>query len=232
MLAAHNKPVERKSGSAMKTRTVNVQSVAAPVEGPATKPPGKLSRLRFDAKKFANPFATKAKHRTPFGEAVQEGNLPFHIQHKARDMALSWTVPIENANFERLLPLCFDGLREKQHPYNFLAKQAVEEMLEVEGAAQRVTPLLPVLLPSLKAAMGEGNAELTQTCLRIFGRLSDLAGPALDTHLNPFLTTLNRMLTDRKTRQVVEDLLSRFLQNGGPEVPKLIKSKVPTFQCF
>eukprot|EP00668_Euglena_longa_P033551 GGOE01043136.1.p1 GENE.GGOE01043136.1~~GGOE01043136.1.p1 ORF type:complete len:256 (+),score=66.20 GGOE01043136.1:110-769(+) len=219
----------------MKTRTVTVQPAAstADVEAmPVSKPPEKLSRLRFDSKKFANPFATKAKHRTPFGEAAQEGSLPFHIQHKARDMALSWTVPIESVNFERLLPLCFEGLREKQHPYNFLAKQAVQEMLDCEAAAPRVVPLLPVLLPSLKAALGEGNPELTQTCLRTLSRLSDLTGPALDPHLNQFLTLLNRMLTERKTRQVVEDLLSRFLQNGGPEAPKLIKSKVPTFQSF
>ncbi len=56
-------------------RTVSVQS-AADAEPVVAKPPEKLSKQRFDSKKFANPFAKKAKHKTPFGEAAQV--LVFH----------------------------------------------------------------------------------------------------------------------------------------------------------
>lgn len=45
------------------------------------------------------------------------------------------------------------GLRETKHPYTFVSKEGFKELLLVEGAAEKVIPLLPRLVPVLKAAL-------------------------------------------------------------------------------
>lgn len=45
------------------------------------------------------------------------------------------------------------GLRETKHPYTFVSKEGFKQLLLVEGAAEKVVPLLPRLVPVLKAAL-------------------------------------------------------------------------------
>lgn len=45
------------------------------------------------------------------------------------------------------------GLRETKHPYTFVSKEGFKELLTVEGAAEKTIPLLPRLIPALKAAL-------------------------------------------------------------------------------
>lgn len=45
------------------------------------------------------------------------------------------------------------GLRETKHPYTFVSKEGFKELLLVEGAAEKTLPLLPHLVPVLKAAL-------------------------------------------------------------------------------
>jgi hypothetical protein len=43
---------------------------------------------------------------------------------------------------------------------------------------------------------------------------------------------LGRKLSQLKYRNNVNDLLNRFEQNGGPDSIKIIKSKIPTYNCI
>jgi hypothetical protein len=43
------------------------------------------------------------------------------------------------------------------------------------------------------------------------------------------LTTLNRRLSEKKFREPVEELLQQLEQNGGKDVSKMIKQKIPTY---
>lgn len=45
------------------------------------------------------------------------------------------------------------GLRETKHPYTFVSKEGFKELLLTEGAAEKAIPLLPRLVPVLKAAL-------------------------------------------------------------------------------
>lgn len=45
------------------------------------------------------------------------------------------------------------GLRETKHPYTFVSKEGFKELLLVEGATEKAIPLLPRLVPVLKAAL-------------------------------------------------------------------------------
>lgn len=49
---------------------------------------------------------------------------------------------------------CFwQGLRETKHPYTFVSKEGFRELLLVQGAPEKAVPLLPRLIPVLKAAL-------------------------------------------------------------------------------
>lgn len=45
------------------------------------------------------------------------------------------------------------GLRETKHPYTFVSIEGFKELLLVEGASEKAIPLLPRLVPVLKAAL-------------------------------------------------------------------------------
>jgi hypothetical protein len=47
------------------------------------------------------------------------------------------------------LPIFFEGIREKQDPYRFLAVQGVFDMLEKGGA--KVLPVIPQLIIPIKS---------------------------------------------------------------------------------
>ena len=46
---------------------------------------------------------------------------------------IAWKVEINKLDFHHYLPVFFDGLREVEAPYNFLAEQGIYDMLQ-EGS--------------------------------------------------------------------------------------------------
>ncbi len=61
---------------------------------------------------------------TPFRYFYTRGDLPVTISNDDNGRKiLAWKVDIEKLDYNLYLPIFFDGLREKQYPYNFLALQ-------------------------------------------------------------------------------------------------------------
>jgi len=62
------------------------------------------------------------------------------------------------------------GLRETKHPYTFVSKEGFKELLTVEGATEKTIPLLPRLVPVLKAALVclTLNAEILMDLISFF----------------------------------------------------------------
>lgn len=56
---------------------------------------------------------------------------------------------IDTLDYEHYLPLFLDGLCETQHPHEFLARKGAEDL--IMRAPDRVTPLLPVVIPPLRS---------------------------------------------------------------------------------
>jgi len=63
------------------------------------------------------------------------------------------------------LPIFFEGIREKQDPYRFLAVQGVFDMLEKGGA--KVLPVIPQLIIPIKTALNTRDAEIIAITLKI-----------------------------------------------------------------
>ncbi|XP_078401795.1 PACRG-like protein isoform X3 [Cetorhinus maximus] len=128
---------------------------------------------------------------------------------------------------ERLTSL--KGLRETKHPYTFVAKEGFKELLEVEDAAEKAIPLVPKVIPKLKAALAHSDVEVFERGLHALVQLSAVVGPAVNGHLKHLLTCLSKRLMDKKLKQLITDALQRLEQHGGKESLFIIKSKIPTY---
>ena len=49
--------------------------------------------------------------------------------------------------------IIFQGLKETEHPFTFVARQGFREMLETQGANEKATPLVPRLVQPIRAAL-------------------------------------------------------------------------------
>ena len=53
----------------------------------------------------------------------ERGDLPIQIDHGGVVNRLAWKVEIQKLDFHHYLPIFFDGLREQEYPYYFVAEQ-------------------------------------------------------------------------------------------------------------
>ena len=63
--------------------------------------------------------------------------------------SLHLQVPVDTLDYHYYLPLLFDGLRETQHPYIFLAINGIEDLL-AKGGSKRILPVVPQLIIPIK----------------------------------------------------------------------------------
>lgn len=59
---------------------------------------------------------------TEFRRFYERGDLPVQIDHGAVHNRIAWKVAIPQLDFHHYLPIFFDGLREVEEPYAFLAE--------------------------------------------------------------------------------------------------------------
>jgi hypothetical protein len=51
-------------------------------------------------------------------------------------------VEVSDLPYDPILVTCFDGLIEEKHPYNFIAKAVIKEMLENSVAPDKTIPII------------------------------------------------------------------------------------------
>ena len=108
---------------------------------------------KFHAMKYSNPFAKSNQHRTNFGYVYSAGGIPCRIDHGGVSMKLVWTIPVETLEYDPILITCFEGLLETEHPYNYIGKQCIRDLLNAKGAKEKVLPILGKLITPLKNAL-------------------------------------------------------------------------------
>ncbi|XP_021565476.1 PACRG-like protein [Carlito syrichta] len=81
------------------------------------------------------------------------------------------------------------GLRETKHPHTFVSKEGFRELLLVYGAPEKAVPLLPRLIPVLKATLVHSDDAVFERGLKALVQLSVVVGPYLNDHLKHLLTS-------------------------------------------
>ena len=179
--------------------------------------------------KLGNPFIPSNKHKSNFGFVYSAGGIPCRIEHGGVNLKLNWSIPIEKLDYDPILITCFEGLLETEHPYNFVGKQCIRELLAAEGAKEKVEPILSKLIGPLKDAIKCDNPEIFGEAMNDLQILSNMVKDKLNKYVHFFLQNLNKKSFNPKYKERVFEVLKTLEENGGPEVFKEIKRKIPTY---
>ncbi|NWZ75657.1 PACRL protein, partial [Poecile atricapillus] len=212
--------VRMSSGIQMKTKTAAQKS--KPCSQP--KPSDKLNPKTID------PFRAYSQPPSAFAATYARGGIPCRLVHGSVKHKLQWECPPETVSFDPLLLTLAEGLRETKHPYTFVSKEGFKELLLVEGAAEKAIPLLPRLVPVLKAALAHVDDEVFERALDALVQLSGVVGPSLNDHLKLLLTNLLKRSMDKKYREKVTVALQKLEHYGGKVSGSDIYSIIYTFE--
>ncbi|NXA83381.1 PACRL protein, partial [Thryothorus ludovicianus] len=196
------------SGIQIKRKTAAQKSkICSPESQP--KPSDKLNPKTID------PFHAYSQRLSAFAAAYARGGIPCRLVHGSVKHKLQWERPPETVPFDPLLLTLAEGLKETKHPYTFVSKEGFKELLLVEGAAEKAVPLLPRLVPVLKAALAHADDEVFGRGLDALVQLSAVVGPSLNDHLKLLLTNLLKRLMDKNYREKVTVALQKLEHYGG-----------------
>eukprot|EP00928_Gymnodinium_smaydae_P053536 TRINITY_DN37506_c0_g1_i1.p1 TRINITY_DN37506_c0_g1~~TRINITY_DN37506_c0_g1_i1.p1 ORF type:complete len:340 (-),score=83.54 TRINITY_DN37506_c0_g1_i1:65-988(-) len=184
--------------------------------------------------------------RTEFRRFYDRGDLPIQIFHGAVGGKIAWKVDIEKLDYHHYLPIFFDGLREKEDPYRFLAVQGTYDMLEKGGA--KILPVVPQLIIPIKTALNTRDPELMTTMMKVVQQLvfsGEMIGEALVPYYRQLLPVFNifksknenigdKIEYGQRKRMNIGDLIAETLEvletHGGEDAFINIKYMIPTYE--
>lgn len=223
-------------------RTSAATDVPKATPQPRTAQRGRLSEQRFDKHKAANPFSAKPGSggaggnrggSTGFATAFSAGGLPARIDHSSGvRQKLQWSLPLPQLNYDPLLVQFFEGLVETKHPFVFVARTGLTDLLTADDAGMKAAPLLMQIIPRVRQALLSKAPGVFDATLEAIRLLAHAVGPALNPHLPQLLVQLTKYIHTGapKTRELVQAVLETIEEAGGEEALKAIKRKVPTWQ--
>jgi len=181
-----------------------------------------------------------------FRRFYDRGDLPIQIYHGAVGGKIAWKVDVEKLDYHHYLPIFFDGLREKEDPYRFLAVQGTYDMLDKGGA--KVLPVVPQLIIPVKTALNTRDPEIIATMLKVLQGLvlsGEMIGEALVPYYRQILPVFNIFksknlnigdaidYSQRKRMNLgdlIEETLEIFEVHGGEDAFINIKYMIPVYE--
>ena len=111
-----------------------------------------------------------------FRRFYERGDLPIAIDHSGSTPKIQWKVDVEKLDYHHYLPLFFDGLREQEHPYDFLSLEGTLNMLDRGGS--KILPVVPQLIIPIKVALNTRIPMVMVRVLRVLKKLvlADIVG--------------------------------------------------------
>uniref|UniRef100_A0A4W4FCN9 PARK2 co-regulated n=1 Tax=Electrophorus electricus TaxID=8005 RepID=A0A4W4FCN9_ELEEL len=168
---------------------------------------------------------------TAFRKFYERGDFPIALEHDTKGNRIAWKVEIEKLDYHHYLPLFFDGLCETAHPYEFLARQGVHDMLE--HGSTKILPVVPQLIIPIKNSLNTRNRQVICTTLKVLQHLvvsGEMVGEALNMNIN----SGDGIDYSQQKRENVGDLIQETLEvcerYGGEDAFINIKYMVPTYE--
>ncbi|XP_056005165.1 PACRG-like protein isoform X2 [Ostrea edulis] len=206
------------SGSAGRRIGQNKSGKASTESLMGTKPQ-KLSRPSDKLNpKTVDPFSATSKSQSAFASVYATGGIPCRLVHGSVKHKLQWSTPPDQLPFDPVLVTLADGLKETVHPYTFVSRVGFQEMLEVDGAQQKVLPVMPKITFSIRAALSHKDNSVFEGGLDALMQLSDVVGPELNQHLKTILVPVSKRMMDKKYKDRITEAVQRLEQNGGKEL--------------
>jgi len=214
------------------TLAQNARPVTATV--PSSPPrAGAIDRRPIPAGEFRRFYSRGDLPIAVFGPGVKIGKI-------------AWKVKVEELDYRHYLPIFFDGVREKEDPYRFLAVQGCYDMLENGGA--KILPVVPQLVTPMKIAFKTRDPEVMATMMKVLQTLV-VSGDGIGEALVPYYRQLlpifslfknkNENMGDlmdygQRKKNNIGDLIAETLElletHGGEDAFINIKYMIPTYE--
>jgi len=181
-----------------------------------------------------------------FRRFYERGDLPIQVHHAGTANKVFWKVDIDKLDYHHYLPIFFDGLREKEDPYRFLAVEGTHNMLERGGS--KILPVVPQLIIPIKTALNTRDTEVIATILKVLQGLvlsGEMIGEALVPYYRQILPVFNIFKNNKSNLgdaidygqqrrlnlgELIEETLEIFEMHGGEDAFINIKYMIPTYE--
>jgi len=197
------------------------------------------------------PICGAYKVRAPSGQSefrrfYERGDLPLQVAFDGAVRKVQWKVNFDRLDYHHYLPIFFDGIREQEEPYKFLARQGTYDLLAKGGA--KTLAVIPQLIIPIKLALNTRDPEIVCEMLKVMQKLvlaANLIGEALVPYYRQILPVFNLLknkninLGDKieysqQKRLNVGDLIDETLElfeiHGGEDAFINIKYMIPTYE--
>jgi hypothetical protein len=151
-----------------------------------TRPSAKLCPKTID------PFSTSnSTSNSPFLNAFISGRIPCRLVHGSVRNRLAWNTSIDDLNYDPVLVLLAEGLRETAHPLAFISRQGFTELMSNINARPKVIPLLPKIINPIKLALSSNDDQVFEAALNALTQLSTVVKSELDKYLKTYLSIVS-----------------------------------------
>jgi len=181
-----------------------------------------------------------------FPRAYQRGELPCKVLFKASGNSIEWTTPLAELQFDKYLPIFFDGMRELEAPYQFLAREGVREiMLFLRSRPEVAVRCVPRLVGPMRTNLSTRVPSIVITtlqCCQDLLKVHPNVGKALVPFYPQVLSMFNLFSTWRQNigdamvgaaadiGDLVRDTLELMERTGGKDADLKIKHMVPCYE--
>jgi len=183
---------------------------------------------------------------TEFRRFYDRGDVPVCIAFDGAQRKVQWKVRFDKLDYHHYLPIFFDGCRELDEPYKFLAREGTKDLL-AEGN-QKILSVIPQLIIPIKTALNTRHPEIVCEMLKILQKLvtsAEMIGEALVPYYRQILPVCNIFKNkncnigdsidySQQKRNNVADLIEETLElfeiHGGEDAFINIKYMIPTYE--
>lgn len=184
--------------------------------------------------------------QTEFRRFYDRGDLPLQVAFDGAQRKVQWKVNFDKLDYHHYLPIFFDGIREQQEPYKFLARQGTYDLLAKGGA--KILSVIPQLIIPIKTALNTRDGEIVCEMLKVLQKLvvsGKMIGEALVPYYRQILPVFNLLKNknlnigdqidySQQKRGNVGDLIDETLElfeiHGGEDAFINIKYMIPTYE--
>lgn len=194
--------------------------------------------------------------RTEFRRFYDRGDLPIQVSFTGVTRRVAWKCDLDKISYNHYLPIFFDGLREQEEPYKFLALQGVQDLLSWAEEEKEKDPslppkvlhIVPQLIIPIKEALNTKDVPTICTILKVLKKLvycEKGIGECLVKYYRQILPVFN-IFKDRNRNlgdgidysqqkgtnlgDLIEETLRVFEEEGGEEAFLHIKYYIPVYE--
>lgn len=184
--------------------------------------------------------------QTEFRRYYDRGDLPLQVAFDGATRKVQWKVNFDKLDYHHYLPIFFDGVREQEEPYKFMARQGTYDLLQKGG--QKILSVIPQLIIPIKTALNTRDPEIVCEMLKVLQKLvssGNMIGVALVPYYRQILPVFNLLkhqnvnvgdhidYSQQKRANIgdlIDETLELFEKKGGDDAFINIKYMIPTYE--